>query len=77
MDTASARCALFSSGDLLALILLPLRAINVYSYAFTKNLTHEPAAGRMQSPPGQHPIISTAVPYGYKSNCHFVENCRF
>ncbi len=45
---------------------------NHYYYALTKNLTHEPAAGRVQSASGQHPIISAAVFNGDTRDCDII-----
>ncbi len=54
--------------------LLKIRAINLYAYAIRKNLTYESAVGGMQSPSGQHSIISAAVPDGDKSDRDVIEN---
>ena len=49
----------------------------VYSYALTKNLTHEPAVTGVQSSPGQHPIIPPAVFDGDTGNRDVIQNRRF
>jgi len=50
----------------MASLLLKFNAINPYSYALTKNLTHESAVGGVQGSSSQHPIVSTTVPDGDK-----------
>src|SRR5207253_10817710 len=50
---------------------------NTYSYALTKNLTHEPAVGGVQSPSGQHPIIPAAVSNGHACNSDVIQDGRF
>ena len=50
----------------MASLLLKSNANKPYSYALTKNLTHESAVGRVQGPPCQYSIVSTPVPDGHK-----------
>ena len=50
----------------MASLLLKSNANKPYSYALTKNLTHESALGGVQGPPCQYPIVSTTVPDGDK-----------
>ena len=50
---------------------------NDYFYALTKNLTHEPAGGGVQSSSGQYPVISAAIPDGHARDGDFVQNGRF
>src|SRR5215471_4532723 len=55
----------------------PFITKNAYFYALTKNLTHEPASGGVQSSSGQHPVISATVPDGHAGDCDFVQDSRF
>jgi hypothetical protein len=67
------RFILFPLDDPLASLLLkPQGNKPTLIYAFTKNTAHEPILGRMQSPSCQHPIVSSAVPYGDKGNRNFI-----
>ena len=60
---------MFPLEDPLASLLLKFQGNKLTPiFAFTKNTTHEPILGRMQSPSCQHPIVSSAVPYGDKGN---------
>src|SRR5207244_8804925 len=59
---------------------IAIAIINVrkdYSYALTKNLTHEPAVTGVQSSPGQHSIIPPSVFDGDTCNCDVIQHCRF
>src|SRR6266545_3254471 len=58
---------------------IPIAQISLrkpYSYALTKNLTYEPAGTGVQSSPGQHSIIPTAVSDGDTCNCDVIQNRR-
>src|SRR2546425_10859712 len=58
---------------------IPIAEISLrkpYSYALTKNLTYEPAVTGVQSSPGQHSIIPTAVSDGDTCNCDVIQNRR-
>src|SRR5438132_14191854 len=58
---------------------IPIAQISLrksYSYALTKNLTYEPAVTGVQSSPGQHSIIPTAVSDGDTCNCAVIQNRR-
>ncbi len=56
----------------MASLLLKFKATNTYTYALTKNLTHESAVAGVQGSPGQHPIVSAAVPDGDKGYRYLV-----